>query len=148
MSPVVLIDANIPMYAAGGSHRLKEPCSQILVLVARQPQAFVTDAEVLQELLHRYLAQRLWTHGREVFQHFAELMLERVEPVRAEDVERAAGLADIYPGLDSRDLVHAAVMHRLSVRQIISADKGFDRLAGVERLDPAYLENWRASISS
>ncbi len=146
MNPAVFLDANVPIYAAGRPHPLKEPCAQVLLLVAEQPYAFVTDAEVLQELLHRYLALRIWPQGREVFRRFSELMQERVEAVQAADVERAAGLADTYPELGGRDLLHAAVMQRLGVRRIISADAGFDRLAEVERLEPAQLERWRHTV--
>ncbi len=145
MSPAAFLDANVPIYAAGRGHPLKEPCAQLLLLVAEHPQAFVTDAEVLQELLHRYLALRLWTQGREAFRRFCELMQGRVEPVQAADVERAAGLADDHQA-DSRDLLHAAVMERLGLRRIISADSGFDRLPHVERLDPAQWERWRRSV--
>ncbi len=143
MSPAAFLDANVPMYAVGVPHPLKDPCRQILTLVGQHPQAFVTNVEVLQEIIHRYLAQRLWTQGREIFDEFYQLMRERIEAVQAEDVERAAALADAYPELAGRDLVHAAVMQRLGVTRIISADRGFDRLADIERLDPAQLESWR-----
>ena len=148
MSPAAFLDTNVPIYAAGRPHPLKEPCAQILLLVAEHPQAFVTDAEVLQELLHRYLALRLWPQGREVFRRFTELMRERVEPVQADDVERAAGLADAHPELGGRDLLHAAVMQRLGLRRMISTDTGFDRLTEVERLDPALLQSWQRSLLS
>ena len=146
MSPAAFIDANAPIYAAGRAHPLKEPCAQILLLAAEHPQAFVTDAEVLQELLHRYLALRLWPQGREAFWRFSELMADRVEPVQIADVEGAATLADSHQQLSSRDLLHAAVMQRLGLRQIISADAGFDTLPGIERLDPADLARWRESV--
>ena len=61
---------------------------------------------------------------------------ERVEPVHAIDAEQAALLADELPELGARDLLHAAIVRRLGVQCIISADAGFDRLADVERLDP------------
>ncbi|MBI3977183.1 MAG: type II toxin-antitoxin system VapC family toxin [Chloroflexi bacterium] len=143
MSPVAFLDANVPIYAAGRPHPLKQPCAEILLLAAEQPQAFLTDAEVLQELLHRYLALRLWPQGREVFQRFAELMRDRVAVVQAADVERAADLANTRPELGGRDLLHAAVMERLHLRHIISADTGFDRLPAIERLDPAHVHAWR-----
>lgn len=143
MSPVAFIDANVPIYAAGRAHPLKEPCIQVLLLAAERPQAFVTDAEVLQELLHRYLALRLWPQGREVFLRFSDLMQGHVEAVQAADVQRAAGLADAHHYLGGRDLLHTAVMQRLGVRHIVSADTGFDRLPEVKRLDPAEVEDWR-----
>ena len=146
MSPAAFIDANVPIYAAGRSHALKEPCIKVLLLAADHPQAFVTDAEVLQELLHRYLALRLWPQGREVFERFRVLMQDRVEAIQAADVQRAAALADTHEELGGRDLLHAAVMQRLSVRCIISADAGFDRLPEVERLDPAKVKDWRPVV--
>lgn len=147
MSQAAFIDTNIPIYSVGRPHPLKEPCARILMLVAEQPRAFVTSAEVLQELLHYYVAVQLWVpQGREAFRRFSELMEERVEPVHAPDVQRSAELADVYPELGGRDLLHAAVMQRLEVRRIVSADKGFDRLAHMERLDPAQVSGWGHSI--
>lgn len=146
MGLAAFIDANVPIYAAGRDHPLKAPCIQVLMLAADHSQAFVTDAEVLQELLHRYLSLRLWPQGQEVFRRFNQLMQERVEGVNASDVQRAAGLADSHLELSARDLLHAAVMQRLGVRRIISTDAGFDRLPEVERLDPAKIASWRRSI--
>jgi predicted nucleic acid-binding protein len=148
MSPAAFIDANVPIYAAGRAHPLKGPCIQVLLLAAEHPQSFLTDAEVLQEMLHRYLALRLWPQGREAFRRFSEIMQERVEAVQAADVERAAGLADVHHDLEGRDLLHAAVMQRLGLRHIISADAGFDRLPDVERLDPAEVGAWQRLVLS
>ena len=52
-------------------------------------------------------------------------------------VSLAAELADRHPGISARDLVHVAVMQRLGINRIISADTDFDRLEGIDRLDPA-----------
>ena len=146
MSPAVFIDANVPIYAAGGDHPLNDPCARILRSVAEDPRPFATDSEVLQELLHRYLAQGRWELGREVIRTFAEAMHGRIEPVHAEDVLAASELADRHPGVSARDLVYAAVMRRIGTGRIISADTDFDRLDDIERLDPARirrpLRNW------
>ena len=115
-------------------------------MAAEHPQAFVTDAEVLQELLHRYMSLRIWSQGREAFLRFSELMEERVEAVQAADVEHAAALADSHGELGGRDLLHAAVMHRLGVGRIVSADTGFDKLPEMERLDPAQVAAWQGSV--
>lgn len=147
MTPAFL-DANIPIYAAGRPHPLKQPCLQIIELVAEHPRAFVTDAKVLQELLHRYLALRMWPQpGMPVFERFALLLRDRVEPIRASDVEAAAALAGRYSGMQARDLLHTAVMKRLSASHIVSADTGFDRLSDIERLDPAQVASWRDEVT-
>ena len=147
MSLAVFIDANVPIYAAGEDHPLKKPCARILRIVAEDPRPFVTDSEMLQELLHRYLALGRWELGREVLGVFAEAMSGRIEPVHAEDVLSASDLADRYLDVSSRDLVHAAVMQRLGASRIISADADFNRLEGIDRLDPSRVMEWERSIA-
>ena len=151
----LFLDANIPTYAAGRDHPLKEPCREVLRLSARHTRSFFTDAEVLQEMLHRYLSLRRWPEGKRIVLDFAALMAGSVEPVTAEDVVRACDLADQYaarPGarLAARDLLHAAVMLRAEgeAAKIVSADSDFDELAaeGIERLDPADIEVWRQEV--
>ena len=145
MSPVVFIDANVPIYAAGGDHPYKEPCARILRRVAEDPQPFVTDSEVLQELMHRYLASGRWLLGLEVLRAFAETLHGRIEPVLADDVLAAAELADRHSDVSARDLVHKAVMQRLGASRIISADTDFDRIEGIDRLDPSRVLEWERS---
>ena len=146
MTPVFL-DANIQTYSAGRDHPMREPSRRILALVADNPDAFVTDAEVLQELLHRYLALRYWPAGRDSIEEFAHLMTGRIEPMFAVDVARAAQLADSYPGLSARDLVHAAVMFRVGSSRIATADTGFDLIEGIERLDPMKVDQWQGTLT-
>ncbi len=148
MNPAVFIDANIPIYAAGRDHPYKEPCARVLRVLPDDPQSFVTDSEVLQEILHRYLASGRWALGREVVRAFAEAMRGRIVPVHGEDVILAVELADRHPGVSARDLVHTAVMQRVGVSRIISADTDFDRLDGIQRLDPARIEEWGDYIST
>lgn len=153
--PRLFLDANVPTYAAGRSHPLKRPCKEVLVLAARHPGAFFTNAEVLQEMLHRYLALERFHDGRRVVEDFASVMEGSVEGVLAGDVLLACELAERYAirpgsGLAARDLLHAAVMLRDGSTRIVTADKDFDELvgAGIERLDPARIEAWRGAVSN
>ena len=146
MSPAAFIDANIPIYAGGRDHPYKEPCNRVIGMAVRRPWSFFTDTEVLQELMHRYRSSHRWSLGRRIFRSFAEVMRNRVEPVYLEDVELAGDLADRHPEVSSRDLVHAAVMKRLGIDRIVSADTDFDRLPGLERLDPANVAQWQDSV--
>ncbi len=141
-----LIDTNVPVYAGGGEHPLRAPCRAVLALASEYPEAFVTDAEVLQELLHRYIALRRWPQGQGVFEGFSVLMHDRIEPIQAGDVQMAAALFPRHPQLSARDLVHAAVMQRLGISLIISADQGFEGFPGIRRLDPARLASWRRQV--
>lgn len=147
MSQAAFIDANVPIYAAGRDHPHKAPCVRILGMVVHDPEASITNAEVLREMLHRYLATDRWTLGREVVTSFAELMAGRIESVYLRDVLLAAELANEHQGVSARNLVHAAVMRRLQIAQIISADSDFGRVPGIERRDPLRLDEWQATLS-
>ena len=39
-------------------------------------------------------------------------------------------------GVKVRDLIHVAVMNRMGISDIISADKDFDEVEGIRRHDP------------
>lgn len=145
----IFIDANIPMYAAGSAHPLKNPSREIISSIADHPEAYFTSAEVLQEILHRYISLGRLEEGGRLLTRTATLLRGRVEPIYGEDVEKAASLAGKYaPPLAARDLLHAAVMLRVGAGKIASADGDFDHLApeGILRLDPMGFSEWREDL--
>ncbi len=147
MRTLAFVDTNVPIYAAGKPHPLKQPCAEILSLISENPQSFITSAEVLQELLHRYASSSAWTsHGKLLLEAFSELMEDRIAAVEAADVLNAAELAGIGSKVSARDLLHVAVMQRVGADLIVSTDCGFDEFTQVRRLDPAQLPTWRTHI--
>lgn len=135
MGPV-FIDTNVPMYAAGAEHPLRGPCQRVIRAVALGELEAFTDVEVLQEILYRYFHIGQREKGLWVFDHFHRIMLGRILPVEDLDVVRARELAELQPFLEMRDLVHLAVMERHQVREIITADQGFDGVPWVRRVSP------------
>jgi uncharacterized protein len=53
---LTFIDSNIPMYLIGAAHPHKADAQLLLERLIASGQRLVTDAEVLQEILHRYTA--------------------------------------------------------------------------------------------
>lgn len=145
---LIHVDANIPVYVWGREHPLKRAATDVFDLIALHPASFFTDAEVLQELLHRYRALGMWDSVRDKFAGFAELVSGRIEPMLEADVLAAADLAGRYPQLSARDLIHVAVMLRAGARHIVSADSGFDVITEVERLDPLRADEWRGVVTA
>jgi predicted nucleic acid-binding protein len=131
----VFIDANVPMYAAGADHQFKAPCLAILEWAAKNPLAAVTDAEVLQEILHRYSAIGQHDRAVDVALLFSRTVPEAL-PVTKRNVLRAIQLWQSHPTLQPRDAIHAAVMEQQGIQRIISADRHFDGLLGLTRIDP------------
>ena len=78
--PPVFIDTNIPMYAAGASHPLKKPSQRVILAIATGEIDAVTDTEVFQEILYRYIHISEREKGFKVFDHFHRIMMGRILP--------------------------------------------------------------------
>ncbi len=138
-SGLYFIDTNVAVYAAGASSEHKQACLDLLEAVAQQHLAAVTDAEVMQELVHHYHRRGQLAAGGVFIQRFCELVLE-VYPVGPEDVAAAMNLLLRHPILDARDAIHWAVMRRNGVSHVITADRHFSDLPGIVRVDPRELD--------
>lgn len=130
---MILVDSNIPMYLVGEPHPHKTDAQRLLERLVVANQRLVSDAEVLQEILHRYTA----IGRRDAIQPAFEALLgvvDEVFPVTAEVVGRAREIVLAAPRLSARDAVHVAVMQHHDVSEILSFDRGFDGVAGVTRI--------------
>ena len=132
---MVLIDANILMYAAGVAHPNKQPSIRLLKRVANGEVDATIDAETLQEILHRYRAINRWADGRKVYDLARELFPD-VIPVTFSVLDRARTLLDGSTSLMARDALHAAVVLDEGLDGIYSYDRDFDRIPGIRRLQP------------
>jgi predicted nucleic acid-binding protein len=130
---VIFVDSNVPMYLVGAEHPNKRRAQVLLERVVVQRRRLVTDAEVLQEVLHRFHAIR----RPEAIGPTLEILLRYVDvvlPVTGDDVLAAKDVLLSTPGLSSRDALHVAVMQRHEVTSILSFDSGFDRVDGITRI--------------
>jgi predicted nucleic acid-binding protein len=130
---VILVDSNVPMYLIGAPHPHKVDSQRALETLVAARERLVTDAEVLQEILHRYVA----IDRRDAIQPAFDVLLAVVDdvlPVDRTTVERAKGIVLGRQRLSARDAIHAAVMAQHGIRRILSFDAGFDLVPGIERL--------------
>jgi uncharacterized protein len=130
---VILVDSNIPMYLVGASHPHKTDAQRLLEKLVRDRQRLVTDAEVLQEVLHRYVA----IDRRDAIQPAFDALLSVVDevlPVNSKAVERAKQIVLEYRRLSARDAVHLSIMEEHGIERILSFDAGFDSFSGITRL--------------
>ena len=135
---MILVDANILMYAAGAQHANKKPCVQLLESIAVGTVNAVLDAEVLQELLHRYRAIARWTEGKQVYDD-ARRIFGIILPITAEVVDHARVLLDHHKGIGARDALHAAIVVIHNLEALCSYDRGFDQIPDVHRVSPKEL---------
>lgn len=121
------------MYLVGAPHPNKDAALRLLEHVLTRGEKLVTDAEVFQEVLHRYAA----INRREaIAPAFAALrrIVDQVFPIDVDDLQEAATLLQSSPGVSARDALHVAIMRRYEVDRILSFDRGFDLIPGVTRL--------------
>ena len=121
------------MYLVGASHPHKIDAQRLLEKLIRCRQRLVTDAEVLQEILQRYVA----IDRRDAIQPAFDALLgvsDEVLAVDASAVERAKQIVLQYQRLSARDAVHLAVMERHGINEILSFDRGFDGFPGITRV--------------
>ncbi len=135
---MILVDSNVIMYAAGAPHAHKEASVSFLERVAAGELEAVLDAEVLQEILHRYRAIGRWRDGRTVYDA-ARRIFAVVLPVTVEVVDRARALLDEHAGLMARDALHAAFVLEHGLDGLCSFDADFDGVPGVRRWEPGRL---------
>ena len=130
---MILVDSNIPMYLVGAGHPNKEAARRALEEAVAAGESLCTDAEVLQEILHRYSAIR---RPQDIDPAFDALLavVDVVYPIERADVERARRLLSTTPSLSARDAVHIAVMQARDIGRILSFDSGFDGIPGIVRV--------------
>jgi predicted nucleic acid-binding protein len=130
---VILVDSNIPMYLVGAPHPHKADAQRLLEKLITERQPLVTDAEVLQEILHRYVA----IDRRDAIQPAFDALLGVVDQVLVVDgtvVQRAKEIVLGYRQLSARDAVHLSVMEQNGIERILSFDSGFDAFPRITRL--------------
>lgn len=130
---MIFVDSNIPMYLVGASHPNKLDSQRLLEAALSAGTRLVTDAEVLQEITHRYVA----IDRREAIQPAFDAILgvvDEVLPFEGADAEEAKDIALAYRSLSARDSVHVAVMIRHGIDRVMSFDRGFDAHPKVDRL--------------
>jgi predicted nucleic acid-binding protein len=137
---MIFVDSNIPMYLVGAAHPLKKAAQTLLEKYIEEREPLVTDAEVFQEILHRYVA----IGRREAIQPAFEVLLGVVDEIFSVyflDIARAREIVFESTGLSARDAVHLAIMERHGIHQILSFDSGFDQRPNIARLHHSGNEN-------
>ena len=121
------------MYLIGAPHPRKSEAQILLERLIAAGHRLVTDAEVLQEIVHRYAA----IGKREAIGPAFQLLLDVVDdilPIDKTDVLRAGEIAQNRALLSARDSLHIAIMERHGIRSILTFDAAFDRWPGLKRI--------------
>ena len=121
------------MYLVGAPHANKAAAQRLLELCVTKQEELVTDVEVFQEILHRYLALQRPECIDPAWMVLTRLAV-KVYPLEEADVRNAREIVRGASRLSARDAVHVAVMKRHGVSRILSFDRDLDELPGIQRL--------------
>lgn len=130
---MIFVDSNIPMYLVGAAHPRKIDAQRLLEQAVAEGRRLVTDAEVLQEILHRYAAIGRKDAIQPAFEA-VKGVVDEIFAVEAADVDRAREILLGNLRVSARDAIHLAIMQKQSVRTIMSFDAGYDGFPGIRRL--------------
>lgn len=135
MADRLFVDANVFMYLAGRDTTYRESCRRALRTAIERGTMLTTSAEVLQEFLHYYGARGRPESARTVYEAATDICGE-ILPITEHQIVRALEVLVEHPGLPARDALHVATMETHGIERLLSADKEFDRIDTVERVNP------------
>lgn len=130
-----MLDANVFIYAVGGTGPYRESCQRLLRSLYSNSHEYVTNVEVLQEILH-VLGRRGRSLEASMLVQDIMRSLRTVIPIETTEIYAAIRILREYPHIDVRDAIHAAVVQLHGLEGVVSADRGFDVIRGVTRFDP------------
>jgi predicted nucleic acid-binding protein len=131
-----LFDTSVFVYALGGKHPYRDPCRAIMHDGARGLLA----AEASVELIHEFAyvrSRRGVARGVAAKDARDIAATSRLHVVEPDDITRALDLWCEHERLDMRDAIFAAQALNRGIDAILSPDKDFDGISGLERIDPA-----------
>jgi uncharacterized protein len=130
-----LFDTTVFVYARGRPHRYREPCSAIIADQVAGRLAGEAAAELIREYAHqryRQIGDR-WDAVR-MARDIAKMC--RLHAASEADMMRALELYERHPRIETTDAVFAAVALNRGIDAVLTSDRGFDGISGLERIDP------------
>ena len=134
-----LFDTSVFVYALGGEHPYRDPCRAIMSEGVRGRLAAEASIELIHEFA--YVRSRRGMTRRAAAADALDIAdTSRLLAVETSDIARALDLWCEHERLDMRDAIFAAQALNRGIDAILSPDRGFDGIPGLERIDPADAE--------
>lgn len=131
---MILLDTSVLVYAVGEDHPLRDPCRRILTLNAAGRIVAATTVEVVQEFVHVRSRRRSRHDAVKLASHYSSAL--EIIVTTPDDLWRGLDLFVSYPHLGAFDAILAAVALRQSSRTLVSADRAFGAVRGLNWRDP------------
>lgn len=130
-----LCDTAVFVYARGTEHPFREPCRDLVRLAQQGLLRGEASVELVQEYAH--ILRRRGLDGVTVRDQSRDVAATCfLHDFTEADLRLALNLVATHPSLSMRDAVHAATALHRGIGVIVSPDRDFDGLPGLERVDP------------
>lgn len=120
------------MYLVGADDGQRERAESLVRGLLARRERLVTDAEVFQEILHRYSSIGRIEAIQPAFDALLRLV-DEVLPIELETIIEAKAILFGYPTLSARDALHASAMKKRRITSLLSFERGYDVLPFISR---------------
>lgn len=134
MTERLFLDTTVLVHAAGGQHPLREASRALLVRARNGEVELHASVEVVQEYLFHRLRRQ--TRAAAVTEARDIATFCRLHPFDREVLDRSIELVETTQ-LRGRDAIHTATALGQGFDTIVSADRDFDGIPGLARVDPS-----------
>ena len=131
---VYFIDSNVFFYAKILDREFGDACAKILDKILKGELRVVTSVLVIIELANALRKYGLGEEVKNIIDAIFSLDIQVYE-IDSLDVRTAATIFD-ESRISPYDCVHVAIMKKAGIVHMLSADKDFDKIAWIRRLDP------------
>jgi uncharacterized protein len=134
---VIVLDTTVLVYAVGIDHPLRDPCRAIVAAVGDRTVSATTTVEVVQEFAHVRARRRGRADARRLAASYVDLLSPLIAPDE-DDLLAGLELFATNERVGAFDAVLASIARRRDhLAAIVSADRAFAELDGIDHVDPA-----------
>ena len=128
------VDSNVFFYAKIFDKKYGEACARILEDIVNGKIKAVTSTLTILEVANALRKYGLSSEVKNEVDALCSLGMVLVQV--DERIVREAGRVFQALGGSPYDCTHIATMRKIGITKILSADKGFDEVSGIHRIDP------------
>ena len=132
---MIVLDTTVLVYALGSDHPLRDPCRRLLASARDGAIQASTTVEVIQEFVHVRARRRNRPDAVEIAGAYIALL----SPLLVADEERLLRALRLFrenDAIGAFDAVLAAAAVEAGAEALVSADRGFSRVAGLSHVVP------------
>jgi len=128
-------DTNVFIYQSTPESPYFKECLDFVGCCQERKIFIETSVETIQEIVHVAQKQKLPHLGLQISKKAIQLT-NKLYPVTEITIQKFLSLADEYPSITSRDLIHVAVCLENNISTIITYDKEFKTVEQIRSLTP------------